>query len=219
MPSQTRDRHCRRRDHVVLAVLWITTVAGLLLIWLQRGSHAGVQENLRVRRISVVDERGTQRVLLSAPLPEPIVNGHVGHRDSPVSGILIYDPKGNERGGYVTSDGPDLGALISLDSEKEQVFTAYANAGSGATVWVSNENRDNVVMSTHNTPHRKHLAESLIRTFERGRRRTPRCRSVGPRRSIYCTVTLMFVEWAINPDVALRVTMNVCGGFCFPPEF
>jgi hypothetical protein len=38
-----------------------------------------------------------------------------------------------------------------LDSESDQVFTAYANAGSGATVWVANEKHQNVVMSTHNT--------------------------------------------------------------------
>ena len=64
---------------------------------------------------------------------------------------MIYDPKGNERGGYVTSDGKDLGALLTLDSENDQVFTAYANAGSGASVWVANEKNENVVMSTHNT--------------------------------------------------------------------
>ena len=68
-----------------------------------------------------------------------------------MSGILIYDPKGNERGGYGTSDSTDLSALLTLDSEKEQVFTAYANAGSGASVWVANENHDNLVMSSHNT--------------------------------------------------------------------
>lgn len=32
-----------------------------------------------------------------------------------------------------------------------QFFTAYANAGSGATVWVANEKREKVVMSSDNT--------------------------------------------------------------------
>ena len=67
-----------------------------------------------------------------------------------VSGMLIFDPKGNEPGGYVTSDGGDLAALLTLDSENDQVFTACANAGSGATV-VTNEKHQNVVMSTHKT--------------------------------------------------------------------
>ncbi|HKW17562.1 MAG TPA: hypothetical protein VJO35_08655 [Terriglobales bacterium] len=104
-----------------------------------------------MRRLAVVDDKGVERVVISAPVPEPIINGVHGKRDTPMSGILIYDPKGNERGGYGTSDAPDLSALLTLDSEDNQVFTAYANADSGASVWVTNEKHDNVVMSTHNT--------------------------------------------------------------------
>ena len=85
-----------------------------------------------------MDKNGVERVVISAPVPEPIINGARGKRDDPISGILIYDPKGNERGGYSTSDGTDFGALLTLDSERDQVFTAYANAGSGATVWAAN---------------------------------------------------------------------------------
>ena len=40
----------------------------------------------------------------------------------------------------------DLGAFITLDSERDQVFTAYANADSGATVWVANEKHDGVAL-------------------------------------------------------------------------
>jgi hypothetical protein len=136
---------------VVLALLW----AGTTGVWLMKTSpyvaRAAQPESLTVKRLAVVDEKWTERVVISAPLPEPMINGKREKRDSPVSGILIYDPKGNERGGYVTSDGEDLAALLTLDSENDQVFTAYANAGSGATVWVANEKHENVVMSTHNT--------------------------------------------------------------------
>jgi len=114
-------------------------------------ARAAQPESLTVKRLAVVDEKGKERVVISAPLPDPMINGKREKRDSPVSGILIYDPKGNERGGYVTSDGGDLAALLTLDSETDQVFTAYANAGSGATVWVANEKHENVLMSTHNT--------------------------------------------------------------------
>jgi hypothetical protein len=136
---------------VALALLW----AGTTGVWLMKTSpyvaRASQPESLTVKRLAVIDEKGTERVVISAPLPEPIINGKRGKRDSPVSGMLIFDPKGNERGGYVTSDGGDLAALLTLDSENDQVFTAYANAGSGATVWVTNEKHQNVVMSTHNT--------------------------------------------------------------------
>jgi hypothetical protein len=131
---------------VALALLW----AGTTGLWFMK-SPASQPENLIVKRLAVVDQKGTERVVISAPLPEPMINGKREKRDSPASGMLIFDPKGNERGGYVTSDGGDLAALLTLDSENEQVFTAYANAGSGASVWVTNEKHQNVVMSSHNT--------------------------------------------------------------------
>lgn len=136
---------------LALALLWAGTVGVWLMKTLPRTAQAAQPERLTLKRLAVVDEKGVERVVISAPLPEPIINGKRGKRDSPVSGVMIYDPKGNERGGYVTSDGGDLGALLTLDSENEQVFTAYANAGSGATVWVANEKHENVIMSTHNT--------------------------------------------------------------------
>jgi hypothetical protein len=136
---------------LLLVVGWIAT----LTVWFACGNslkvHAAESENLRIRRLAIVDKNGIERVVISAPVPEPVINGSREKRDSPMSGILIYDPKGNERGGYGTSDGTDLGALLTLDSEKNQVFTAYANAGSGASVWVANEKHQNVVMSSHNT--------------------------------------------------------------------
>jgi hypothetical protein len=140
------------RNYVlILALLWAGTIGAWLMKTSSHVARAAQPESLTVRRLAVVDEKGTERVVISAPLPEPMINGKREKRDSPASGMLIYDPKGNERGGYVTSDGGDLAALLTLDSENDQVFTAYADAGSGATVWVANEKHQNVVMSTHNT--------------------------------------------------------------------
>jgi hypothetical protein len=146
----------RRISHLtnyvlILALLWAGTIGAWLTKTSTHVARAAAPENLTVKRLAVVDEKGTERVVISAPLPEPMIKGKREKRDSPVSGILIYDPKGNERGGYVTSDAGDLAALLTLDSENDQVFTAYANAGSGATVWVANEKHQSVVMSTHNT--------------------------------------------------------------------
>ena len=141
-------RISKLRNYVlILALLWAATTGAWLMKTSPYVARAAQPENLTVKRLAVVDEKGTERVVISAPLPEPMINGKRGKRDSPVSGMLIYDPKGNERGGYVTSDGGDLAALLTLDSENDQVFTAYANAGSGATVWVANEKHQNVVMS------------------------------------------------------------------------
>ena len=140
-----------RKWVLLLTIGWAASVSGSLLLRLPWQAHAAKPQSLRVRRLAVVDEKGTERVVIAAPLPEPIIHGVKGRRDSPMSGILIYDPNGNERGGYATSDANDLSALLTLDSENDQVFTAYANADSGASVWVANEKHQNVVMSTHNT--------------------------------------------------------------------
>jgi hypothetical protein len=45
-----------------------------------------------------------------------------------------------------------LGAFITLDSERSQVFTAYANADGGAAVWIANEKHDAIAFSTHQQP-------------------------------------------------------------------
>jgi hypothetical protein len=109
-------------------------------------------DSLTVRRLAVVDEKGIERVIIAAPLPDPMVQGKRIKREGAISGILIQDPKGNERGGYVTSDDKDLGAFLTLDSEKDQVFTVYANSDSGATLSLNNEKKNGVAFSTYKQP-------------------------------------------------------------------
>jgi hypothetical protein len=86
---------------------------------------------LRVRQIIIVDEKGTERVWIGAPVPDPIVQGQRQKRSGPVSGIILLDAKGNERSGYVTSDRSGE-VFMSLDSEKGQETLFLANPGGGA---------------------------------------------------------------------------------------
>lgn len=62
------------------------------------------QERLTVRRLDVVDEDGTIRMTLGAPTPQPIVDGIQYKRMFPVSGLVIYDKDGSERGGFGVAD-------------------------------------------------------------------------------------------------------------------
>jgi hypothetical protein len=73
---------------VALALLW----AGTTGLWFMK-SPASQPENLIVKRLAVVDQKGTERVVISAPLPEPMINGKRGKRDDPVSGILMFRSK------------------------------------------------------------------------------------------------------------------------------
>jgi len=154
-PLDTLQRRVSSLERgVVLLAMCCATLTTYLLLFPARGVVKAVAqpEMLTVKRIAVVDEKGTERVVIAAPLPDPLIRGKRIKRDGPVSGILIFDPKGNERGGYVTSDTEDLGALLTLDSESGQVFTAYANADSGAKVWLANEKHDAIVFSTQQQP-------------------------------------------------------------------
>jgi hypothetical protein len=153
--SDILQRHVSSLERrVVLLAVCCAALTTCLFLFSTRGAvKADVQAGmLTVKRLAVVDDKGTERVVIAAPLPDPTIRGARVKRDGPVSGMLIFDPKGNERGGYVTSDTGDLAAFITLDSEQDQVFTAYANADRGATVWVSNDQHDAVAFSTHKQP-------------------------------------------------------------------
>jgi hypothetical protein len=67
-----------------------------LLLFAARGvvKAAAQPEMLTVKRLAVVDEKGTERVVIAAPLPDPIIQGKRVKRDGPASGILIFDLKG-----------------------------------------------------------------------------------------------------------------------------
>ena len=85
---------------------------------------------LHVRGLVVEDVNKRERVRLGAPLPDPMIHGVRYKRSGPISGLIISDADGNERGGYVTSD--QFGeAFLSLDSEDEQQVLFLANPKGG----------------------------------------------------------------------------------------
>ena len=88
-------------------------------------------DKLVVRQLSIVDANGIERVRIGAPLPVPIANGKRTKRDEPASGMLIFDAKGNERGGYITDNGAG-NALITLDDAKGEdqlTIVSYPDRG------------------------------------------------------------------------------------------
>ena len=85
---------------------------------------------LHVRGLVVEDGNQRERVRLGAPLPDPMIHGVRYKRKGSVSGLIISDAEGNERGGYVTSD--QFGeAFLTLDSEDEQQVLFLANPKGG----------------------------------------------------------------------------------------
>ena len=64
-----------------------------------------------------------------------MIHGVRRKRQGAVSGLLISDPDGNERGGYVTTDTSGE-ALITLDSEDDQEVMLLTNPKGGANFYL-----------------------------------------------------------------------------------
>jgi hypothetical protein len=88
----------------------------------------------------VVDDKGVERVRIGSPLPDPMVGGKRLPRQGVVSGILIHDSDGDERGGYVVSDTSG-DAFLTLDAKGTQqaLFLANRDGGANLAVWSGNK--------------------------------------------------------------------------------
>jgi len=91
---------------------------------------------IHVRGLVVEDQGGHERLRLGAPLPDPMIHGVRQKRQGLVSGLIISDADGNERGGYATDASG--GAFLSLDSEDEQKVLLLANPKGGVNFVLSN---------------------------------------------------------------------------------
>ena len=78
-----------RRTRLLVAVFAALAIAAPLVAW-----RSAEPEVLRVRALIVVDERGRERVVIGAPIPEP-----AGRRIAPATGLAINDSAGAERFG------------------------------------------------------------------------------------------------------------------------
>jgi hypothetical protein len=137
----------RQRAALVLTLL-LGALIGMVLSWAMPEAFAQTQKTdgiLTVRGLIVVDERGVERVRLGAPLPDPMVRGKRVPRQGVVSGLLIADADGDERGGYVTEAHGD--AFLTLDAKQGQqtIFIANRDGGANLSVWSGANRNDNYV--------------------------------------------------------------------------
>lgn len=73
------------------------------------------EERITARRIDIVDEEGVIRMTLAADTPAPIIDGIQYRRAFNVSGVILYDENGSERGGFGVADVPGGMAVLALD--------------------------------------------------------------------------------------------------------
>lgn len=137
-------------------LIWI--LLGILFIWSGALTYAHFTRSpldakntkdkiLKVRGLVVMDQNGTERVWISAPLPEPLILGNRKPRGSKVSGILLYDSEGNERSGYVTADGyPNVFFTLDGLSGQRVLFLTEPQGTPALMLW-NGGNRFRLVMS------------------------------------------------------------------------
>lgn len=72
-------------------------------------------DRISARRIDIIDADGTIRMTLSGETPAPIIDGIQYKRAFNVAGLILYDDKGSERGGFGTADVEGGMAVLALD--------------------------------------------------------------------------------------------------------
>ncbi|MDX1579171.1 MAG: hypothetical protein R3266_11840 [Gemmatimonadota bacterium] len=146
LASLERDHRRLKRAVAVLAVIGIAAVA----VAFSRGEVSS-DRVLRVEEVVIEDPNGTVRARLGGDLPDAVFDGRRLDRGTRAAGLLLYDRRGHERGGYVTFDGSD-NVLLTLDAGREgnnrQVAYFIADAGGAAALRIWNDAADHVELRT-----------------------------------------------------------------------
>lgn len=124
-----------------LTLLWLVSIAAGVLVFLSGIKHPRIPDILRVRGLVVMDEKGTNRVWIGSPVPDPSILGW-RHPRGEMSGIILYDEEGNERSGYVTTNGYS-NVMLTLDSVAKQHALFIAEPHGSPTLWMWGETREN----------------------------------------------------------------------------
>ena len=97
---------------------------------------------LKVRGIVIIDSLGIERAILAAHLPPAQRHGKRMDYSRGVSGLMLYDSEGLERGGYVTDDNYG-NIFLTLDSKDEQtaLFLAEPQGATTMGIWARTGNR------------------------------------------------------------------------------
>ncbi len=115
------------RVSLVLALLIVAIPLLMVFAW----ARLFRPDVLRLHTLSIVDDRGVERVRIAGQLPDAVVDGKRAPRGETAAGVLIYDDAGQERGGYVTF-APSRSAVLTLDTRRGQVVLLAADSSGGA---------------------------------------------------------------------------------------
>ena len=134
------------KSKFVLGLLLLNAM-GLGYLWYQydrllEKTTQNPHDIITARAIVLIDSMGVERAILGAQLPDPTFLGYRFARGGSVSGLMLFDSEGQERGGYVADD--DYGnVFLTLDSKSSQqaLFLSEPQGGATLQVWGRNGNK------------------------------------------------------------------------------
>ncbi len=147
-PHSLEKRLQRSERWARLSVVGWGITAALMLSMIQNNvvhARQSQTDKLRVRELAIIDEKGRERIVIAAPLPDPVVDGKIRKRVRVVSaGVQFKEPDGTERGGIAASD--DGSFMFGIDDEagRERAHLYYIpKRGSG--IYLQGENSKQTV--------------------------------------------------------------------------
>ncbi|KOQ63096.1 hypothetical protein J5H37_17395 [Stenotrophomonas maltophilia] len=137
---------------LLLTTLVISTLALLVSGWTAWSLHRSQSPEriIEARGLVIHDGTGQPRLILGAPVPDPLSRGRTqGPRATALSGLILLGPDGSERGGYGTSDRGGE-ALLTLDDATgtTEVFKVVANPDRGASLMVKHQNNTGAMLTS-----------------------------------------------------------------------
>lgn len=152
LPAQSIERSRALSRTIVALSLALSLAAIAMSSWALMSANRAVSAErvITAKGLIIQDASGTARVVIGAPVPDPVVLGEVGKRAAPASGLLLLGPDGNERGGYLTVDQGGE-AVLTLDSAdgSAEVFKVVANEDAGASLFVLHRNGAGAMVTTY----------------------------------------------------------------------
>ena len=124
---------------------WLMTVGIIFVSAATWQTKSETVENLRARQITIVDEKGTERMYIAAPAPDPLMGGKRQKRRVPSTGVILNDPDGNETGGFSVLD--DGTKVMCIDHKGYERLCTYFLPNGKSGLLVEDENqKDRVVL-------------------------------------------------------------------------
>ncbi|HXM41369.1 MAG TPA: hypothetical protein VN924_08960 [Bryobacteraceae bacterium] len=138
------EKRYRRQMVLTVCLIALMLLQAAYTLWATRRESANGQI-VRARGLIITDEKGTERIVIGAPLPDPAILGKRHKRDGPVSGLIIADATGTERGGYVTDDQAG-NALLTLDGRGFQTVVLLAEPDGATTFRLWDRTHSSITM-------------------------------------------------------------------------